>query len=237
MSIAGIDGCPAGWVMIKYKRNEYSSAVYQNFTLLINQNPDLITAFIDIPIGLSSRTHPRTIDQKLRRELIPRQATVFNAPCRESAYLDSIQEARSRNIEIEGKSLSLQTLNISPKIREVDRYLNEAQSFKLFESHPELCFKYLNQGNVLLSKKSTPEGQSVRLNILNQYEKDATQLILNFLDNYPRKDVKPDDIIDAFCLCICLKLARQNQLSFLRDQNEKDEKDIPIQIAYYDSGV
>ena len=233
MTVAGIDGCPAGWVLIKYGKHGYFSGVYRTINKLIEENPDIVCAFIDMPIGLSSVGYPRTIEQKLRAELKPRHSTVFNPPCRIAVYQDDLQKAKALNIEVEGKSLSIQTLNITPKIRELDLFLKRPQKTLLIESHPELCFKYLNNGKVVLTKKSTIKGQMDRIKILSQYVANVRDFVQEIIDSNNRKKVKPDDIIDAMCLCVSLKLAGQNGIRFLRDQNLKDENQIEIKIGYF----
>lgn len=232
MSIAGIDGCKKGWLMVKYSDN-YSFGVYQNISELIKDNEDIKRILIDIPIGLSSKKVKRTIEKKLRGELKYKHSTVFNPPCREALNENDYVTAKRKNIEIEGKSLSIQSFNISNKIKEIDKYLRSKSEMEIIESHPELCFKYLNNGNVLLSKKSEYNGILERKNILFGYDENLKDLFELIEKNTLRKDVVRDDICDAVCLCLVNKLGIKEKLSFIKDVNSLDEKGIKIRLAYY----
>jgi len=169
----------------------------------------------------------------MRKELKGRASTVFTTPCRKAVYSDSYAVAKSENIAVEGKSLSKQAFCISPKIREIDEFLLNNNSPILIEAHPEISFKYLNDGNVLLSKKSKPIGIAERLSILERYNSKAPDLYNRILENTLRKHVKRDDIVDAICLSISMELGR-SELNFLEDENTSDERGIEIKIGYFD---
>ena len=232
----GIDGCKKGWIAIEWSNKGYSYSLHENLTNIISRIDAPQRILIDMPIGLSTKSHLRTIDSKLRNELKPRHSTVFNAPCREALYIDDHQAAKLKNIEIENKSLSIQTLNIRDKIKEIDQILlNKETPHQLFESHPELCFKYLNpKRQVLITKKSTPSGIKERLQILKNYDENIMELYAKIMQEVKRKEAKSDDIIDAICLCLTNKLAGTNNLNFLAPNDIADDKGIPINIAYYD---
>lgn len=231
VTYAGIDGCKAGWIMVKKAGANYEFGIWENIPELIHSNAEVRRFLIDIPIGLGSQSQPRTIDQTLRCELGKRSSTVFNAPVREAAYAKNYEEAKAKNKSIEGKSLSIQSFNICPKIRETDKFLIANNHIDIIESHPELCFKYLNDREVVSSKKSTPEGIEVRLNILRRYDSQVPELFQKILSETQRKQAKKDDIIDAICLCLVNDLANES-LHFLKDENLLDEKEIEIKIAY-----
>ena len=89
---------------------------------LVDKTTCLERILIDIPIGLSSPGFPRTIDSRIRRELADRASTVFNAPCRAAVYEPDDEKAKDLNIKVEGISLSVQSLNIRNKIKEVDEF-------------------------------------------------------------------------------------------------------------------
>ncbi|MCB0650670.1 MAG: DUF429 domain-containing protein [Saprospiraceae bacterium] len=235
MAIAGVDGCKKGWLMIKYDNDRYTYAVHENFTGLIGAHSDLQRIFIDIPIGLSSDDFIRTVESSLRKELPGRQSTVFNPPCREALKFTDYESAKSINQKTEGKSLSIQSFFISSKIKEVDDFLLKGnRQLEIYESHPELCFKYLNPPQqVLLTKKSKNEGIKDRLAILEKYDPEISPLYHDILGNTQRKDVKKDDIVDAICLCLANRLAGPAGLSFIKDKQARDDAGIDIKIAYY----
>lgn len=229
---AGVDACKAGWIMVKSVQETYAFGLWERVEDMILENADIQRFLIDIPIGLGSKSHLRTIDQTLRRELAKRSSTVFNAPVREAVYAENYTEAKAKNLSIEGKSISIQSFNICPKIKETDEFLIQNNDIEIIESHPELCFKYLNGGEVVLSKKSTPEGAEERLAILRKYDSNIPKLFNKILSETKRKQAKKDDILDAICLCLVNRLAAE-KLDFLTDENFIDEKGIEMKIAYF----
>jgi 8-oxo-dGTP diphosphatase len=234
MITAGIDGCKAGWIMVRHNKGEYTFGIYSSIQELFSENYDLQRALIDIPVGLASENVERTIENALRTQLRHRHSTVFNPPCREALYENSYASARVKNLQVEGKSLSIQSLAIKDKIKETDEFLRNSSSYELIESHPELCFKYLNNGEVVLSKKSTEAGIKERLGILRNYFEEVDQLYQQVIDNTMRKSVKKDDIVDAICLCLVNKLSGRNSMKFITDRNRLDAEGIEMKIAYFD---
>jgi 8-oxo-dGTP diphosphatase len=233
MNIGGVDGCKGGWLMARYVNGKYDLERYGDFGGLITENKHLDRILIDIPIGLSSKDYSRTIDARIRSELRNRHSTVFNAPCRLAVYESDHEQARKWNIQIENKSLSIQSLLIRGKIKEVDEYLCENRfGIEVVESHPELCFKYLKR-TIVQSKKTNPEGITERLAIIEAYEPALVELYEEKQKEIKRKYAKRDDIIDAICLCLVNKLGAEDKLSYLLDKNVVDEKGIKIRIAYY----
>jgi len=194
--------------------------------------PTLERVLIDIPIGLSSGDFPRTLEKKLRKELSPRGSTVFNPPCQEALYQKNQERAKEINTMQEGKSLSMQTLNIMPKIKELDEFVHEHRDIHITESHPEFCFKYLNHGKVLMSKKSTTEGQMERKNILANYDPSLIVHGETFIKKTLRSMVKVDDVWDAACLGLVAKMSLSLGLNYLEDDHQYTKKGIPIRIGY-----
>lgn len=233
MIYGGIDGCKRGWLFIYYEQGTYH---YQLISHLSELAVVPTSILIDIPIGLTSATFTRTIEIQMRKELGHRSATVFNAPVRSAVYATSKQEARTSNIALTGKSLSEQSLNITPKIKEADQFIYNPKysAILLQESHPELCFKYL-KGEILNSKKSTHEGIEERLSILRSYDKRIDRIYKEILDMELRKDVKRDDIVDALCLCLVHRLGVAKGLNYLIDTNRTDDQGNSVSIAYFDA--
>ena len=236
MIIAGVDGCKLGWIIVKYDEQNYSFGLYSTIEELYEDNQDLQRVLIDIPIGLASSSHKRTIEKQMRIALSSRSSTVFNPPCRRAVYLDDYEKAKVVNLEVEMRSISIQAFNISKKIREMDEFLikNQPQT-EWIESHPELCFKSLNIGQVVLSNKKTEDGRAERLKILSKYEASVFDTYNLILTQTKRKDVKQDDIVDALCLCIVNKLCLKNGVDFLVDEHQRDELGIKIRIGLYEN--
>ncbi len=233
MKLGGVDGCPFGWILIRYDSKGYSGHLYRDFTDLINAHRDLNQILADIPIGLGSRAHPRTIEARMRKALSGQSSSVFNPPCREAVYAENSIEAKQLNLKVEGKSLSQQTLNITNKIKEVDTYLMAKNDpVELIESHPEICFRYLNHG-VPLAKKKLEKGREERLSLLHGFDPKLADLYERLDQEYLRRDVGRDDILDALVLCLTAVLGWPNRLSFFADEHPQDAEGIPIRIGYY----
>jgi len=236
MKYAGIDGCKYGWCLVLSEHGTLRfGGLYRTITELLEAHSDLDRVLIDMPMGLSSKNRLRTIETTMRKELSKRASTVFGVPCRESLKASSYVEASTVNQQIVGKKLSKQTYYISPKIREIDVFLAQNPIYKniLIESHPEICFKYLNH-QIVWSKKSTPEGIEERLQILEQYDATIRTLFDEMVKNSKRKNLKRDDIVDAICLCLVNQLAGKQEMRFIEDKIEKDEKEIKIRIGFYE---
>jgi len=232
----GIDGCKAGWLAVTTYGNNYRYGVYPSFAELIAKNSGFEICLIDIPIGLASTGVPRTIEQRMRKELPKRASTVFNVPCRKAVYADTHETAKLANLETVGQSVPIQSFCISPKIRELDLYVAEHPKDKIIEAHPEISFKYLNDGVVLLSRKTSKSGLEERLSILEKYNRKAPDIYNKILKNTLRKHVARDDIVDAICLSVSLELASDG-LSYLTDENDFDERGIGIKIGYFDPSI
>ncbi len=227
----GIDGCKVGWLAVWTQGNNYQFGVFKTLEKISQDAPEFDTYLIDIPVGLSSKTRKRTIEATMRKELKGRSSTVFNAPSRDAIYANNYEDACKLNLAIEGKKLSQQTYNIAPKIRETDEFISTQTSIKVIESHPEVCFKHLNGGKILQTKKKTSEGIKERLLILKSLNLKTPQLYEKILSNTYRKHVARDDIVDAICLSVVLEKTN-GKLDFLRDENVNDEKNIDIRIGY-----
>ena len=222
---AGIDGCRGGWI-VAYT-DQHSIVVNWIGSLYELKELGIRSCLIDMPIGLSAERH---IDQDLRQVLKPvRHHSVFSTPVRAAVYSDEYVLAKSINKEATGKSISIQSWNICPKIKEVDQFIQDTSNdFTAIESHPEYCFYRLNQNKHLQHKKSTPAGVDERIKLLHTYKAEYTKAFELALKSFPRKAVKADDILDA----LCLHLTGQHELGYIKNEPIKDEKGITMQIAF-----
>lgn len=238
MVLAGVDGCKAGWAVVLYDGNRFDFHVYSTIRDLVKEYSNITRILIDIPIGLGSQKSGfRDIEQLLRKELPGRSSTIFNPPCREVLTITDYHKANRVNRMICDKGLSIQAFNITPKIRQIDSYLHSRGSGpELVESHPEICFRYLNSSkSVLLTKKSTNEGYLERLEIMEDYVKGSSALLEKWSRATKKSRVKKDDIVDAFCLCVA-NLQGANNLKYLVGNLKRDDLGIEIKVGYADPG-
>ena len=238
MKFAGIDGCSGGWFVIgegKNGRLEYK--LYDNIKSLWQDNNDFKLALIDIPIGLKE-TGPeeRKCDKFARKILNKRKYSVFPAPCRQALRASSWDEANKINKEVRGKGLSKQSWNISSKIQEVDNLiLAEPEVKTVFrEAHPELSFWALNEQQEMEFNKKAAEGYQERLVLLRSYLPDIEILINSILDDYYRKVLSRDDILDAIGLYLAAKLVGKNnwELASIPARPESDPRGLRMEIVY-----
>jgi predicted RNase H-like nuclease len=190
-----------------------------------------------MPMGLSDIRFKRKVDSRLRSLLSPfKHQSVFTPPCREALSATSYREALEVNRKVTGKGISIQSWNIAPKIRELDELLQSSKQLQriIFESHPEICFFFLHKRNPITSGKKTEEGRKQRLAILCAYDHQIKGVFDKSLRSFQRKEVLPDDILDALCLGIVAKKSQQDRLILLKDESGTDAFKIPVRVAYFD---
>lgn len=218
----GIDGCPGGWaaVVIEGSTDESAVVALQSFvypdiaSLWAGLRPDAARdrVWIDMPIGLAegadgirNRLEDRHCDRDCRT-LLPkwRKSSVFPVPARQALRAEDPSAANEAAI---GRRLSRQSLNILPKIREVDDFVYERLENGCpaaglpQESHPELAFLRLNAGEAPRSGKKEAEGRRQRIDILVRAGM-APEELERLLQRFPRKQAAPDDLLDAAALAL-----------------------------------
>jgi predicted RNase H-like nuclease len=231
MNVIGLDACKMGWCGIGVIDNKLISDCFEDLHDVITKHPNLERILIDIPIGLSSKNFERTIDSQARQLLNKRKSSIFSPSCREALYANNYKEALAINKEICGKGISIQAYNIGPKIKEVDEWLNNKQiPIEVFEAHPELCLKTLNLNTDLESSKHDKAGIEERKNILFKHENRLNEHFERLMKNFKRKEVKPDDILDAMSLF--LVNSKSKTLKYVQDENSVDETGKNVRIVY-----
>ena len=191
---AGVDGCRAGWVMVRRDgsgRFEPPLVVASPDDLPVT---DMIV--IDIPIGLPESGR-RGCDLEARAMLGPRRSSVFTGVRRPLLAMGSYEEANAWG-KRDGEGLTRQMWNILPKIREVDDWLTPAGNRTFREGHPELSFTAA-AGRPMAHYKKTREGEAERLAALAGFIDRAT--VHEWLDKARGSGAARDDILDALALC------------------------------------
>jgi predicted RNase H-like nuclease len=206
--VAGIDGCRGGWCLaigaVATDSIRIKCQVISTFADAVAAASGASDIAVDIPIGLTE-SGARACDQIARRALGSRWMCVFRAPPRPVLATASYAEANMLNRSLyDGKGMSQQAYCIKDKIAEVDRYLraNPGSPDRIWEVHPELCFKALNEGAPVLIRKGKPEGLRERRALLSRLVIDLEQTIDQALESAPRSVVKEDDVLDAIVGCV-----------------------------------
>ena len=202
----GIDGCKGGWFYAASNTQQHNIGVVATLNELLELFEPIRLIIIDIPIGLyNAGSAPRQCDVQARKLLKPRGSTVFPAPVRPCLVAGSYAQACEISEKLTGKKLSQQAYHIFGKIKEVDELLRSQPCLAeiIREAHPELGFCMLNQGTPLLTSKKEPNGIKERLDLLRQRLPITSALYEQALNQFARKVLARDDIVDALmCLCI-----------------------------------
>ncbi|MGA1498663.1 MAG: DUF429 domain-containing protein, partial [Steroidobacteraceae bacterium] len=197
MTLAGIDGCPAGWVAAIQADTEVELRLASRLKDLVAGLPARSLLAIDMPIGLPE-AGPRECDVLARRRLgAARGASVFAAPVRAALNARDYATALARHRRADGRGLSRQAFNILPKIREVDRLLASRPNLRrrMIEVHPESSFAQWNGGAPIPAGKKTREGRQQRSHLVDTRWPGLREA---FLALTLRREVAEDDILDAF---------------------------------------
>ena len=229
----GIDGCRGCWIVIAWDGNNWESQMIRERSQLIDLLKNARRTFIDIPIGLSDRDASRTCDRLLRKTLgRSYSSSVFSPPIRAAVYAESYEAACQINQAKTGKKISLQSWNITPKIRQIDEILQESPELcnRVLESHPEFLFWKLNADRTLAHKKKTDSGKQLRIQLFQKQIQEAQKLFAQVREKYFKKEVADDDIIDAICLAYFALQSSSNGLISLPETLERDTKGLRMAI-------
>jgi len=230
----GIDGYIDGWCCCII-HDGVRIELHKNLTTLFENIGINNLTLIDMPVGLSSKNFERFIDFKLRTYLPKnKKSSVFTAPCREAVLSNDYNSAKKANQIITNRSISIQSWNISKKIKELDRFLISQKKNKLSikESHPEFCFVNLNNNNPLIHSKKTKDGYNERLSILIRNLEGIEMVVKKSIEKFKKEKVKKDDILDSIVLALTSKYWQKNGSRTITQNPEKDEMGIPFEIYY-----
>jgi predicted RNase H-like nuclease len=159
--VAGVDGCRAGWIVM----HEGHAEVHPDFAAVLAALPDDAVVAVDMPIGLVDEHIPggRDVDRAARLELGRKRSSVFSAPPRCALGARTLPDARRR-----GARLTLQTLNLLPRIEDVDAVMTPELQSRVFEVHPELSFGAMAGGSPVLTPKRSAAGSKERRALLQR---------------------------------------------------------------------
>jgi predicted RNase H-like nuclease len=159
--VAGVDGCRAGWIVVR----EGHAEVHPDFAAVLTALPDDAVVAVDMPIGLIDEHIPggRDVDRAARMELGRKRSSVFSAPPRCAFGARTLPDARRR-----GARLTLQTLNLLPRIEDVDAVMTPELQSRVFEVHPELSFGAMAGGFPVLTPKHSAAGSKERRALLQR---------------------------------------------------------------------
>ncbi len=217
--VAGVDGCPAGWLVVLRPLADPSGAralIVPTFAELLAVEPAPEVISIDMPIGLPevAGIGGRRADVEARANLGARQSAVFAVPSRAAVMCQDYAKAcaAAHATSDPPRKVSKQCFNLFPKIRQIDALMSPKLQMRVFETHPELAFWALNGEKPLgeaKKVKSRPHmpGLEMRraLLVAAGYER-------GFVENggaFRRQAAGPDDFLDAAaCSWTAARIAR-----------------------------
>ncbi len=241
--LAGIDGCPAGWIACLVAQD---GPIVPEIRLVprladLLDGPDAPEiAAIDMPIGLPDFIGPtgRGPERLVRPMLGERQSSVFSIPARSAIFAGEGLDDRAGYAAAcaaalaasdPPKKVSKQAFFLFPKIREIDRLMTPARAARIVEAHPEVAFAVLNGAAMSLPKKvksrPNPPGLDERRALLVRLGFPADALVR------PPRGAGEDDLIDACVLAlVARRVARGEAVSF-PDPPLVDPRGLPIRIV------
>ncbi|MCC5915607.1 MAG: DUF429 domain-containing protein [Balneolaceae bacterium] len=234
MKTLGIDGCKAGWIAITFDEGEEGYHILRTDEELKEKLLSFDRIFIDMPIGLEDENYTRECDRLLRKKLGSEYASsVFSPPIRPALHAPSYVEANMQSYEYTEKKLSVQSWNITPKIKTLDMLLQAQEELreKVLESHPELLFMNLN-GGMIYQKKNTKKGLRHRLSLIADVEAAADDFFRDIKEEYRRNEVGEDDIVDSMVLALAAKRSVEKGIKTLPDEPAKDSEGLKMAIHY-----
>jgi predicted RNase H-like nuclease len=175
MRVVGVDGTKGGWIAIALEDGRFSvdyvlRPIETDFQEL--SNADVIA--VDVPIGYG----PRQADPAARRFLSGAARTVFTTPRREVLELPFGP----------GLGVSAQSHALGPRIIHITGLAD--RDARIFEVHPEVSFRAMNDGQPLRYRKKSSGGALERIDLLHHHGIDLAQLNATSL-------APLDDVLDA----------------------------------------
>lgn len=229
-ALAGVDGCPDGWVVAleDLENGALSVRVAPDFAGVLALAPGPSLVAIDIPIGLPERG-ARPSDRAARALLGPGATSrVFPAPPRAVLAARSYDEANRLRRALEGKGVSRQTYAILAKIREVDEALAHGPRARVCEVHPELSFRAMAGAARGLAPKKTAEGRAARERLVRRHFPSLGPRAL--AERPPR--VRADDLLDAFAALWSARRIHAGSETVLPDPPPRDGRGRPMAIRF-----
>lgn len=248
--LAGVDGCKGGWVAaVRAAPSEpIRLSVHAAFADLVETLGPTATIAVDMPIGLPERIDGsgRVAERAVRGLLRGRQSSVFSIPGRavvESIppmFHDELHRREShraasdlaRTLSTPPRGVSIQGYMLFRKILEIDVLLRASPALaeRIVESHPELAFAILNDGEPMALPKKVkncahPAGLAERRALL------ATHGV-------PERAMAPplpagagaDDVLDALAMLLVAERVADGRARPFPDPPGRDAHGLPIAI-------
>jgi predicted RNase H-like nuclease len=237
--IAGVDGCPAGWVaaLLRLDGDDPPRCRIVSELAELVDGPEAPTVVaVDIPIGLPDRIEGpgRVAEQAVRGLLGGRQSSVFSIPARAAVYEPTYAASCALALATSAppRKVSKQGFMIFAKIRQVDALLRTRPDLasRVFEVHPEVAFWSMNGERALAEPKKVSgrpyePGLQLRKRLLR-----AAGLAGELVDAVPPRGAGPDDYIDALAALVVARHLAGGAGRPFPDPPARDSFGLPVAI-------
>src|ERR1700733_13785869 len=182
--LAGVDGCKKkGWIVALAQSWPFHEPVRiefrPDFNGVLEATLGCEVVAVDMPIGLPDGSDIRDCDLSARKALGRQWSSVFLTPPRSCLEANGPDEFQSMHKELMGKGAGFPVWRIVPRMREVNRILEEqvisdaAVQNRVIEFHPELTWQRL-AGSSRLSSKRVAAGVFQRISLLEQLREGSS---------------------------------------------------------------
>lgn len=246
--LAGVDGCPGGWlaVFMRPAGDEVRVRVATHFADIADAPERPAVIAVDMPIGLPavSPQKGRIAEREARERLGMRRSSVFRIPSRPAVEASLAAEPAdprerffracqiARETSEDGKGFSKQSFYILHKVAELDTHLRSrpADQSRVFEVHPELAFWRLNGERELDEPKKVKSrlhqpGAALRRSLLCKAGFPPA-----CVETAAPAGAAEDDLLDAFA---CAAIARRIHAGIARpfpDPPPRDGHGLPMAV-------
>jgi predicted RNase H-like nuclease len=227
-SVAGVDGCRAGWVVVLQRGRHIGAFLAGTMTELASTVPKGTIVAVDMPIGLpelGDRECCKAARAYLRK---PRSCSVFPAPIRACLSAPTGEAASRLQKRLDDRALSKQSQALMPKIREVDEFLRQHADWRklVYEVHPEVSFARWAGASMQHNKKRTA-GRAEREALIDAQWPGARERCWAELDG----DVGRDDLNDAFAALWTARRIAVGRAVTMPDRPPVDAEGLPMRIV------
>lgn len=202
----GVDWASGSWVVVEATTETTNVSTESSLLNVWHEYGDRASEIlVDIPVHLEGQGD-RECDQEAKDFLGSRGSTVFWTPNSEAVTAGDYEEAVASNT----RGLGSHSWGLIPRIQEVNALLDEVEAAheKVYESHPEVCFKAYHSDD--LPSKKSDSGFEARKECLIKNGGESFQPVIDLVDerqansqwHHRIQSGRVDDVLDAAVLAL-----------------------------------